>query len=397
MTSEENAVANNPNAEVKYRSGCFYRGVAFLACFVVWMGGACPAVAQEGPVPPDPESAPQDEPSVPPDPVSIPQEGPPVPVSPEPSPLEKLVEEKAPGVVMAVDKSHARFEQSILDRVIRFDNFFGSAKGEDARYPDHLIRWVNSLRMEKGGHFKYRTSARASFVLPRISKRLRLAVSAETENEPFSARLPEDPGNPGFDRTLEKTRLANSELRYSLIRKPSIDMFLGTGIRIKLPLETFVRSRVQYSHRLTDVTLRAIRRDRLLEEYRRVRGDLGVRTFAPVRPEDASSVGATRGRSPRKARGWNGHRNSPCCGSSPLGVRSPSWGASPAAPAPPFLWISTGSSTRYRRNFLRTWLFFELEPEVSSPRDPTWRVPFDLRLHVSNRSFVLWYDCHGEE
>lgn len=121
----------------------------------------------------------------PPSPVSTSQEGPPVPASPEPTPSEKLVEEKAPDVVMAVDKSLARLEQSILDRVIRFGNFFGSAKDEDARHPDYLIRWVNSLRMEEGGNFKYRTSARASFVLPKISNRLRLTVSGRPRPNPF--------------------------------------------------------------------------------------------------------------------------------------------------------------------------------------------------------------------
>lgn len=163
------------------------RTLVLAGCFVVWMGGACPAVAQEGPpVPPSPVSTPQEGPPVPPpSPVSTSQEGPPVPASPEPTPSEKLVEEKAPDVVMAVDKSLARLEQSILDRVIRFGNFFGSAKDEDARHPDYLIRWVNSLRMEEGGNFKYRTSARASFVLPKISNRLRLTVSGRPRPNPF--------------------------------------------------------------------------------------------------------------------------------------------------------------------------------------------------------------------
>jgi hypothetical protein len=218
------------------------RSLALAGFIAVWVGGAGPAVAQE-------------ELLVPAAPESTPQEGPPVPASPGPTPPEKLVEEKASGVVMVVDKSHARLERGILDLVIRFDNFFGNVKTEDARHPDYLIRWGNSLRLEEGGHFKYRTSVRANFVLPKISKRLRLVVSGENEPEPFSAKLPEDPGNPGFDRTLANTRLANTELRYILIQKPSIDMFLGTGVRVKSPLETFVRSRFQFSHRIGDVTL----------------------------------------------------------------------------------------------------------------------------------------------
>ena len=299
--------------------------------------------------------------------------------------MEKLVEEKASGVVVAMDKSHARFEQSILDRVIRFDNFFGSTRGEDARYPDHLIRWVNSLRMEKGGHFKYRTSARASFVLPRISNRLHLAISGQTENEPFSAKFPEDPGNPGFDGTLEKIRLANSELRYSVIRRPSIDMFLGAGIRLKLPVEPFARSRVQYSHRLTGVTLvrfaetvfwkdsegfgetSEIELSRQFGPKTLLRwANAGTVTEESAGLEWATELSLLRELSPWSAitflGGLSGHTR------------------------PTLLVDIYRISTLYRRNFLRTWLFFELEPEVSFPRDPLGGYPstyaFTFRIGV---------------
>src|SRR3970040_2451065 len=95
--------------------------------------GACPAEAQEGTtVPPATEAAPL--------------VGPPVPASPDPTPSEKFVEEKASGVMMAVDESHASIERGILDRVIRFDHFFGTVKGDEARHPDFLLRLVNSLR-----------------------------------------------------------------------------------------------------------------------------------------------------------------------------------------------------------------------------------------------------------
>ena len=376
--------------------------ILFLAlCFIAWTGGDRPAVAQEGPpVPPAPASTPQEEPPVPPAPVSTPQEEPPVPpvpvptpqeeppapTSPEPTPLEKLVEEKAPGTVMAVDKSHVRLERGILDRVVWFDNFFGNVKDEDARYPDYLIRWVNSLRAEEGGNFKYRTSARASFVLPKINTRLRLVVSAETEPEPFSASLPEDPGNPGFDRTLAKTSLANTELRYSVIQKPSIDMFLGTGVRIKLPLEAFVRSRFQYSHRLGNVALVRFAETvfwKTTEGFGETSevelshqfgpktllrwGNAGTLTEESPGMEWATELSLLRELSQRSAitvgGGLSGHTR------------------------PTALVDTYRIFTRYRWNFLRTWLFFELEPEVSWPRDLSGEYPltyaFTFRIEVA--------------
>jgi hypothetical protein len=287
--------------------------------------------------------------------------------------------------MMAVDESHARLERGILDRVIRFDNFFGSVKGDDVRYPDYLIRWVNSLRMEEGGNFKYRTSARASFVLPKIGKRLRLVVSGETEPEPFSAKLPEDPGNPGFDRTLANTRLVNTEIRYSLIHKPTVDMFLGTGVRIKSPLESFVRSRFQYSHRLGEVTLARfaetvfwkntegfgetteIELSRQLGPKTLLRwGNAGTVTEEGPGVEWATELSLLRELSRRSAitigGGLSGHTR-------------------PASQVDIYRVF-----TRYRRNFLRTWLFFELEPEVSWPRDLFGEYPltyaFTFRIEV---------------
>lgn len=335
------------------------RTLTLAGCFAVWMGGgARPVVAQEGPS---------------------------VPASTEPTPLEMLDEENASGIVRAVEKSHARLRLGILDRVTWFDNFFGSVKGEDVRYPDYLIRWVNSLRMEEGGHFKYRTSARASFVLPKISNRLRLAVSGETEHEPFSASLPDDPGNPGFDRTLANTRLANTELRYSVIRNPSVDMFLGTGIRIKSPLETFVRSRFQYSRRLGDDTLARFAETvfwkntegfgetsevelshRLGSKTLLRWANAGTYTEEDTGLEWETELSLLQELSDRSAvtfgGGLSGHTR------------------------PSNLVDIYRIFTRYRRNFLRPWLFFELEPEISWPRDPFGEYPstyaFTFRIEV---------------
>ena len=345
------------------RPGSFFRIPSIVLAVVLALAaaGACPAVAQEGPpVPASPEAAPH--------------VGPPVPASPEPTPSEKFVEEKASGVMMAVDESHASIERGILDRVIRFDNFFGTVKGDEARHPDFLLRWVNSLRVEEGGRFKYRASGRASLVLPKISNRLRLVVSGETEPEPFSAKLPEDPGNPGFDRTLPNTRLANTEVRYSLIRKPSVDLFLGTGVRIKSPLETFARSRFQYSLRLGDVTLARfaetvfwkniegfgetteLELSRQLSRKTLLRwASAGTVTEEGLGVEWATELSLLRELSPRSAITFGGGLSGHTRPEDTVDIYR--------------------IFTRYRRNFLRTWLFFELEPEISWPRDPVGEYP----------------------
>jgi hypothetical protein len=370
------------------RSGSFLRvQTIVLAAFLILSAARPgPSVAQEVPpvsaapspsapeeVPPEEvlqEEAPQEEvpqEEVPPEQVpleQVPPEPPPSPPAPGPSPLE---EPSRVGKFM--DETHARFERKILARVIWFDNFFGTVKTEELRQPEYLLRWRNSFRVEERGQFKYRTSVRGSFVLPKISKRLRLVISGETESEPDAARLPEDPGTPGFDRTLPNTRLVNTELRYSVIQKPVTNLFLGAGVRVRIPFETFVRSRFQFTHRLGEVALARfgetlfwkntdgfgetteVDLERQLAPKTLLRwANAGTWSEATSGLDWGTDLSLLRELSPRSAITLSG------------GLFG---NTRPTAAVQTYRILA-----RYRRNFLRPWLFYELEPEVTWPRDP---------------------------
>ena len=155
-----------------------------------------------------------------------------------------------------MDKTHKRVELGILNQAIRIDNFFGSVKPENHQETVYELRWRNSIRIDQGGHVKFGTAAWANFTFPRISERLHLSITGEDEPQPFSQSLPEDPGNPGLDRTSQTTtRIVNTELRYGLIQTPKMILFLGAGVRFVLPIEAFVRSRFQYIYNFSDVSL----------------------------------------------------------------------------------------------------------------------------------------------
>ena len=284
----------------------------------------------------------------------------------EPGATEEFFREKAAAAGKIVDQTHAFLERSIFDRVIRFDEFFGNVKAEEARPPGYLLRWRNSVRWDEGGEFKYRTSVRAHVHLPRIGRRLGLIVSGENEAEPSSG-LPEDPGNPGFDQTLQNTRLVNAELRYTALRKPTSSLFIGAGVRLVIPLEEFVRTRFQYTRPLgadslarfaetlfwkdrdgvgetTELTL-----ERRLDPKTLLRwANSGTVSHISKGLEWGTELSVLREFSPRSALSFGG------------GVfgdtRQPAW-------VEKFRVFS-----RYRRNALSPWLFFELEPEVSWPR-----------------------------
>jgi hypothetical protein len=294
-------------------------------------------------------------------------------------------EDNTASIMKTVDEKHAGIERSILDRVVRFDKFFGNVKTETARQPNYLIRWQNSVRMEEGSHFKYRTNVRANFVLPGISERLRVAISGESEPEPFSAKLPEDPGNPGFDRTLANTRLVNTEIRYGFVRSPTVDLFLGAGVRLTRPFQYFTRSRLQYTHRLGDVSLVRFGETLFWKNTEKF-GETTEIDFERLLGPKTLLRWSNAGTLAQETEGleW-GTELSLLQELSPRSAITFSGGAF-GDTRPDAVVETYRILTRYRRNFLTKWLFYELEPEISWPRNPEGgyksALAFTARLEV---------------
>ena len=284
-----------------------------------------------------------------------------------------------------VDYTHDRLERNILEQAIRLDNFFGDVKSEDRQNTKYQLRWRNSVRVEQDGKLKYGTSVRANVNLPRISERLRIIISGENEPEPFAPSLPEDPGNPGFDRTSRDVRLVNTELRYGLLQTPSTILFLGAGVRLKLPLEAFARSRFQYINHLSDVSLIRfgetlfVKNTDVLGETTEISLEhlLDPKTLLRLANSDTVSyeikgvewgteLSLIRELSPQSA----------------INLTAGVYGNTSVRD-----WIENYRLlARYRRNFLRSWLFYELEPEISWPRMVAGNFPpkfaFTMRLEI---------------
>lgn len=278
-----------------------------------------------------------------------------------------------------MDEAHAALERNILEQTIRFDNFFGEAKTENLRPLRYEIRWRNSFRIEHGWDFKYGPSIRANFALSKINERLRLVIAGEGGPRPATQSLPQDPGNPGFDRTTPTTHFANTELRYELIQNPSLDLFLGTGVQFKLPFEAFVRSHLEYTRHLSDVSL-----FHFAETFFVKNTDLLGET---------TEITLERSCGPRTIIRWAS------TGTASQEIDGLEWGSelslirqlSPksAVTLTSGIYGNTTASAmvqnyrlfaRYRRNFLRSWLFYELEPEISWPKDVDGSYPATLAI-----------------
>jgi hypothetical protein len=278
-----------------------------------------------------------------------------------------------------MDTAHARLEQNILAQTVRLDDFFGDVRTEDRRQTGYELRWRNSFRIEDGGTLVYGTSVRARFTLSRISERLRLIIAGEDEPTPLSQTLPQDPGNPGFDRTTPVAHFANTELRYELVRKPDMNLFLGAGVRLDLPFEAFVRSRFQYNHRFSDESLLRlaetlfVKNTDLLGETTEISLERLIDTNTILRWSSAGTAseeirGLEWGSELSLIKGLQEGRAVTLTGGAYGNTTS-------SAVADNYRLLA-----RYRSNFLRSWLFYELEPEIAWPRDRNGEFPATLAL-----------------
>lgn len=285
------------------------------------------------------------------------------------------------------ETAHDRLERGILQETIRLDSFFGNEetkKGETS----YSIYVRNALRWQQGGKFGPEAAIRADVDLSRINDRLNLLISGENETTPFAPRLPEDPGNPGMDRTFQPARVVNTELRYQLIRNPSTYLFVGAGLELALPPHPFVRTRIQYTHPWSEL----------------LKGRVAETVFAKTNggPGETTEFSLERILTKKAVLLWS------TSGTVSEQVRALEWGSelsfAYALSAKSSLiltggvygdtskndWITNYQTyLRYRRNFLRKWLFYELEPQVSWPRQGDGAFPttyaFTVRLEVQFR------------
>lgn len=267
------------------------------------------------------------------------------------------------------DTTHQLIEQDILERVIAFDDLFGRIRSDNQRQTKYQLRWRNSLRFEQGGPARFGTTARLNVTLSKISDRLRLVVAGEDEVEQRSASLPADPGMPGFDRTNQPTqaRLVNTEVRYGLLQSPDMESFLGIGVRVVWPPEAFGRWRFQFTKQLAEKTL-----FRASETFF-IKNALGLgetTDFSLEQLLDPTTLlrWSNSATASQEFQGleWGSELslNHQLDLKSTVTLTGGVYGNTVAAATIE----SYRLLARYRRQFLREWLYFELEPEISWPR-----------------------------
>jgi hypothetical protein len=290
-----------------------------------------------------------------------------------------------------VDRYHTYIEQNLYGTVLWFDHFFEDDLRKDVGPSQSSLRWSNDFRWDQQQHFVFRTWVRASIRLPHLSGKWRLVISGENKGDP-TAYKPQDPGNPGLAVTASDRR-GSTELIYDLLQTRNTVVDVGAGLRIKIPPDVYLRARLIHARELA---------------Y----GIVGRLTVTPYWDAadgfgESNQLDFDRLLAPRTLLRWG---NSLTIAE---GSNGWNWGTEVSVlqklsekSAITFAGSANGPTrpstvvgkyrvyTRYRRNFKRDWLYFEVEPDINWPRQEdgsrkaVWGGTFRLEVNFQGKELA---------
>ena len=279
-----------------------------------------------------------------------------------------------------LDRSHSYISERLCEPAAWFDGFFGDARSFEETPIGTFIRVRNSADWDEDGGWGYGLGVSANIMLPRVSDQLRLLV---TRDQDVTGEFRDGSDVRDSDRTRLGLRFIASERARSQF---DIDASVGSGLNPEL------RGRYRLVRGMTSRSLiRATqtgfweRKDgfgitsRLDYEWLPDRDQLIRWTGQGTVSQESegidwrTSVIAFRQLTTRTAL------------RSELGIIGYT--------RPSFEVKEYFAAVRYRRQFLRPWLFFELQPERAWPidqdtgeRSADWRFTLTLEVQFENES-----------
>jgi hypothetical protein len=312
-----------------------------------------------------------------------------IPPAPEvPEPLPALIPPSVDNVAGIdntwVDRSHGFVEQCLFAAADWCDRILGSESFRGAEEARASVWWKNDFRYDGLQHYTFRTAFRASIRLPRVTRRLRLVIAGENQGDPTAA-IPVDPGTPGTN-VASPTRASSAGLVYDLFRTPRTFFNIGAGVQVRAQPDGYARARFQYVQPLGADTLG---RFTTTGAYHAREGP-GVSSQLDFERRFSPETMMLWANSASLAEGSNGwawgtelsllHALS---GSSSFRIG----GSVRGDTRPAFEVQNYRVYAGYRRSILRSWLFWELEPDVNWPlredgtRDLVWGATMRLELY----------------
>ncbi|OQW95086.1 MAG: hypothetical protein BWK79_03630 [Beggiatoa sp. IS2] len=269
-----------------------------------------------------------------------------------------------------IDRTQNYLSGSVCGVAIWFDRFFGGEREEEENI-DRFVRLTNSFKWQQGEGFDFKPRVRARIQLPQFKKHLNLILSGEDDRTIGETLNQED----GFKEKDPNAKISNANndkhdlgVRWNVIREPTSSFSISGKLRLNsFEIRPAIITRYRYIHGLGPYALsrttqtvfwykkegfgettrldleRLITSETLLRwsiagTYSEISHgiDWGMETslFHEFSPEEAVSLDVAI------------------------------WGAT----LPSIATENYRIGVRYRRNFYRPWLFFEIEPELSWPK-----------------------------
>lgn len=281
------------------------------------------------------------------------------------------------------DSYYSSLGEDIHRPIIWFDNFFGDPRTEDEELPASFIRVRSAVAFTEGEGLAFPIRIHANIQLPKASRRLRLIVTGENEEDLIDARA-DSSAAPGVT-TLQNQDTTNLGLRYVIYKTLRSKLHFGGGLRLHWPVESYLRMRY-----LRIIHIGRINLIRFTETgfWHSIDG-FGETTridFERTLSKNISVRLSTFGTHSEISEGvdW-GVETSLFTLLTPKSALSYDLGA--YGHTRPHTVVDTYRiGTRYRRNILRPWLFFEIEPELrfvlneTQERDAVGTITFRLEV-----------------
>ncbi|PCJ84272.1 MAG: hypothetical protein COA54_14070 [Thiotrichaceae bacterium] len=276
------------------------------------------------------------------------------------------------------DQTQIYINSKFCEPALWFDNFFASDRIFEEGVAGTYIRWRNDYTYDEEEHFKFKTRLKASVSLPGLEKRLRLTFDGD-EDEDLRDIAPGDSDETRNSLGLQFDFLQNARSKFN----------------VSISLSPRIRFRYRYTLPLTEtITLR------LTQEVQKEESFASTRTrfdFEKLFYERFLFRSSTEGKFSEEYDGVDwlqafilfqrlDRRTSLSYEASAKGITEPFSEV-----------IDYRIALRFRKNFHRRWLFYEISPEMTWPitfdegrlfieqeRRSKWRLFFRLEVHFGN-------------
>lgn len=290
----------------------------------------------------------------------------------------------------AVDRTHGYLLHNVDEAAAWFDGFFGAPRIEEAGLPGSFVKWRNGLRWSEGGKLVYKPRLHVNLRLPEARRRLRLLLTGEEDEDARTPVVPSSAVAARPEPPAGENRI-RAELIYDLVRRARTVFNVRAGVKLRAPVDPYVKAWYQYTRPLGSVLLL-----RFTEEVPyTLREGAGETTRIDLERRLSSSVllrWSSSGTYSETSAGYEwGTMLGLFCQLTPKTAIALEGGPS-GATRPAAIVTNWIVRSRFRQNVFRPWLFYEIEPEVSWPRErsgvrePDWAGTFVVEVRFGSHA-----------